>query len=465
MAKMVRITSAFPAQDTGKPMTYEFDLDVPEQAADYAATKKSWEAEGARYKASQRNVFRTKPGSPEEMQLGLLQERNLRDMNHDAPVGGAMAGEAVGGALGAPFGPWGTRIGATGGAWLGGAAGGAAAGENPIKSGNEMAAYSLAGRGAGRLLRGAGSKLMESALNPPAWINEAFPGTWRTALRERIGLANPRTLSEGLAETGIPGAERTGVSERLLGNQTGLTGQFAAGKKLDMAEQRVQQMLQKAQAVKPARLANGTMGQRGGRISLDKDVLPEVQRRLRVSGPLSRKPSGRIDAQVEVDRILTEVLNENPGAVDYVRAHQIKRGAQTEASDLLEQLQKARANGNLIDANAAIREQVMKELNAVLLDRLRAAVPGYRAAEARVTDLMGLERAMKFRAAQQGAGLDARAGVGGSIRIDPLGLFPEHLRSSVARNLDGPVAAMPQIGKYPVAYALSNLGKPKDEQQ
>lgn len=472
--RTITLRSSFPALDTGKPLEYTYNLDDPEAMAEYSAIKKAWDAEGARYRASQRNVFRTKPGSPEDMQLGLLQERNLRDMRKGAPQLGAAIGEGIGGAAGIPVAAL-TKMPAavpamqTGGAWLGGAAGGALIGENPVSAGNEMAAWSLAGHGVGAGLRGLGSGLMRSAMDPPAWISESFPGTWRTALRERIGLSNPRTLTEGLAETGIPGAERAGIGEVLLGNRTGLTGSAASAKKIQAAEANVQAMLQKAQAVQSnVRLANGTIGRKGAKISLEKDIIPEVRRRLAGRGPLSRKPAGRIDALVEADQILRQIVDENPGAIDLVRAHQIKRGAQTEAADLLESLNSARASGSILDqthTSAQIRERVMKTLNDVMLERLRAAVPGYRAAEARVTDLMGLERALKFREAQQVGGLDVRAGNSGALRFDPFGFLPPHLRSTVARNLAGPAPIAAQVGKFPVATALSNLGRTDEETQ
>ena len=119
--KKIRLTSSFPAADTGKPMVYEFDTSDPAQMAEYSAIKKEWDAEGARYKASQRNVFRTKPGSPEEMQLGLQQERNLREMRRGAPQAGAAVGEGVGTYVGALTGnPAIAKNLGTAGAWLGG---------------------------------------------------------------------------------------------------------------------------------------------------------------------------------------------------------------------------------------------------------------------------------------------------------------------------------------------------------
>lgn len=170
----------------------------------------------------------------------------------------------------------------------------------------------------------------------------------------------------------------------------------------------------------------------------------------------------------EADAILTQFVTENPGAVDFVRAHQLKRGAQTEAANLLESLNSARANGSILDqshTSAQVREKVMKEINAVLLERLRKGVPGYHAAEARVADLIGLERAMKFREAQQVGGLDVRAGNTGAIRVDPFGLFPPHLRSTIARQLEGPLAGTARIAPMPLSYQFSNLGRPKEEGQ
>ena len=169
---------------------------------------------------------------------------------------------------------------------------------------------------------------------------------------------------------------------------------------------------------------------------------------------MGRMPAGRLDAQVEVDALLKQIRDENPGAIDFVRAHAMKRGAQTEAADLLEQLTKARANGNLIDSQSELREKVMKELNAVLLKRLRASVPGYHAAETRLADLMGLERAFKFREAASAAGPEARMG-GSTLRFNPEGLIPEHLRSTLARNMTGPAQPFARAAVYPLNYYLS----------
>ena len=463
MANIKSLSSA-PLNDpeTGKPMIWDYDMDVPRDAQAYVDTRKKWAEEAKQFREANRNVFRLDQNSPGATLLRGQVPINLETMRKEAiPQGAAATGAYIGSALGslpamtpaAAITPYTRAAGSVGGAWLGGALGAKPVGRDPVQTGNEMAITDAAGLATAGLLNAGGQRLMRSALDPPSWISEHFPASWRTALRERIGLANPRTLAEGLAETGTPGAERAGLGERLLGNQTGLTGAAATKVKLDKAEATVQTLLQRAQAVQPARLANGTMGRRGGRIDLENDVLPEVARNLR-KGAMGRMPAGRLDAQVEVDALLKQIRDENPGAIDFVRAHAMKRGAQTEAADLLEQLTKARANGNLIDSQSELREKVMKELNAVLLKRLRASVPGYHAAETRLADLMGLERAFKFREAASAAGPEARMG-GSTLRFNPEGLIPEHLRSTLARNMTGPAQPFARAAVYPLNYYLS----------
>lgn len=465
MANIRKLSSApLNAPDTGKPMEYEFDMDVPAEAQAFADTRKKWAEEARQFREANRTVFRLDQNSPGATLLRGQVPINLETMRKEAvPQAGGGAGAILGGTLAGAgtlaltknptAAAWAQRAGSAGGAWLGGAMTAPFAGRDPVQTGNEMALTDVAGQGLAAGAKGLGGMLMRSGLNPPAWISEHFPATWRTALRERIGLANPRTLSEGLAETGTPGAERAGIGERLLGNQTGLTGSAAAKVKLDQAEASVQQLLTRAQAVQPARLPNGTMGRRGVRIDLEKDVLPAVRRRIR-AGAIGRMPAGKFDAMVEVDALIQQILDENPGSVDLVRAHRLKRGAQTEAADLLEQLTKAKANGNLIDNQSELREKVMRELNAVLLERLRKLVPGYHAAEARLADLMGLERAFKFREAAQVGGPDLRMG-GNTLRFDPLGLIPEHARSTMARQLDGPLSGFARAAVYPANYLVS----------
>lgn len=465
MANIRKLSSApLNAPDTGKPMEYEFDMDVPEEAQAFADTRKKWAEEAKQFREANRNVFRLDQNSRGATILREQTAINAENMRKEMiPQGGAGAGAMLGGTLAGAgtlaltknpgAAAWAQRAGSAGGAWLGGALSAPFVERDPVQTGNEMALTDVAGQGLAAGAKGLGGLLMRSGLNPPSWISEHFPATWRTALRERVGLANPRTLSEGLEDTGVAGAERAGIGERILGNETGFTGSAATKVKLDKAEATVQTLLQRAQAPRAVRLPNGTMGRRGGRIDLENDVLPEVARNLR-KGAMGRMPAGRLDAQVEVDALLKQIRDEHPGAIDFVRAHAMKRGAQTEAADLLEQLTKARANGNLIDSQSELREKVMKELNAVLLKRLRALVPGYHAAETRLADLMGLERAFKFREAAQIGGPELRMG-GNSLRFDPFGLIPEHARSTMARQLDGPIPGFARAAVYPANYLLS----------
>lgn len=467
MANVKRLSSApLNDPDTGKPMVYEFDMDVPDEAREYVRVKQDWQAKAKMFRKANREVFRLDQNSPEATMLREQSDVNLRYMPHGVPTAAGIVGENLGQAAGtvAPLligqpelMPVGRTAGGLAGAYAGGDLGARMVGMNPRAEGTRAVVASGLGRAAAAGLRAGGTALMKSGLNPPAWLNERFPATWRTAMRERLGLASPRTVQEGLAETGIPGAERASVGERLLGNQSGLTGSFAAARKEALAEERVQALLQRAQKPVRTTLSTGLPGMKGAKIDLEKDVLPEVRRRLVVTGSTSRKPMGRLDETVEIDKIINEIWGENPAKVDLVRAHQLKRGAQEMSADLLEQIQSIRSGGGQVEATAELRERVARELNAVMLDRLRATVPGYRAAEARVTDLMGLRRAFRFREAQQAGGPEVRAGMGGALRFDPSGLLPEHMRTTLARHLGGPTQTFARTVPYPVAYGTSPL--------
>lgn len=473
MANVKRLSSG-PINDpeTGKPMVYEFDMSDPAQARDYVETKRDWEAKAKQFRSANRNVFRLDQNSPEATLLREQSQSNLNAIPKGVPVATGMAGEWLGERIGAAAPllagqpeliPLAKTAGGIGGAYAGANLGARMVGLDPNAEGLRSAAASGVGRGLSAAVRGGGMALMKSGLNPPAWLNERFPGTWRTALRERLGLASPRSVSEGLSETGIPGAERAGVGERLLGNTTGLTGSYAARRKEQLAEQNVQLMLQRAQKPIRTTLSTGLPGMKGAKINLKDDVIPEVHRRLR-AGSAGRMPAGRIDAAIDIDKVLAEVLGENPDKVNLVRAHELKRGAQEMAADLLEEIQSIRNGGGQVEATSQTRERVMRELQAVLLERLRTAVPGYRAAEARVTDLMGLRRALAFREAQQGASIDVRAGATGATRFDPEPFFPSHARTTLARHMSGPTQGFARAVPYPVAYWTSPLAKPEGQQ-
>lgn len=467
MANIKSLSSA-PLNDpeTGKPMIWDYDMDVPRDAQAYVDTRKKWAEEAKQFREANRNVFRLDQNSRGATLLRGQVPVNLETMRKEAvPQAGGGTGAVLGGTLAGAgtlaltrnpgAAAWAQRAGSAGGAWLGGALSAPLVERDPVQTGNEMALTEVAGQGLAAGAKGLGSLLMRSGLNPPSWISEHFPATWRTALRERVGLANPRTLSEGLEDTGVAGAERAGIGERILGNETGFTGSAATKVKLDQAEARVQQLLERAQKVQSGvRLSNGTIGRRGAKIDLENDIIPAVRKRLFHDSSISRMPEGRVDAMVEVDNLLRGIVEQNPGAFNLVRAHQLKRGAQTEAVDLLEQLTKAKANLGQVDKSAELREKVMKELNAVLLDRLRKAVPGYHAAETRLADLIGLEKAFKFREAAQIGGPELRMG-GNSLRFDPFGLIPEHARSTMARQLDGPVTGFARAAVYPTNYLMS----------
>lgn len=447
--------------ETGKPMVYRFDMDVPAEAAEYQRVKADWAKKNKMFVQANRNVFRLDQNSPEATLLREHVQTNLNDMPRGVPTLTGAAGEGIGELAGAAapllFGqpelsPMARTAGGLAGSYVGGNLGARIVGLDPNTEGLRSLGASALGRGLSAGIRSGGMALMKSGINPPAWISERFPGTWRTAMSERLGLASPRTISEGLAETGIPGAERASFGERMLGNQTGLTGSYAARQKEAAAEQRVQDLLAKAQKPVRTTLSTGLQGMKGGKIDLAGDVLPEVRKRL-IAGSTGRKPMGKYDEMVEIDKIIKEIWGENPDKVDFVTAHKLKRGSQEMAADLLEQIQSIRNGGGNVEPNWQLRERVARELNSVMLERLRARVPGYRALEARVTDLMGLRRAFAFREAQQAAGIDVRAGATGATRFDPEPFFPSHARTTLARHLGGPTQIAARIAPYPIAAA------------
>lgn len=449
------------AEDTGKPMVWEFDLEKPEDAAEYRRVKADWAEKNKMLQRANRNVFRLDQNSPEAMLLREQSQINMNDIPRGVPTAAGIVGENVGEMAGAAlplaFGqpelsPVGRTAGGMAGAYAGGNLGARMVGLDPNAEGLRSLAASGLGRAASAGLRSGGMALMKSGLNPPAWINERFPGTWRTALAERLGIASPRTVQEGLAETGIPGAERASIGERILGNNTGLTGSYAARQKEAAAEQRVQTLLERAQKPVRTTLTTGLPGMKGAKIDLAGDVLPEVRKRL-LAGSTGRKPMGKYDEIVEIDKIIKEIWGENPDKVKLTEAHRLKRGAQEMAADLLEHIQAIKGGGGNVEPSYELRERVARELQSVMLDRLRATVPGYRAAEGRVTDLMGLQRALRFREAQQGASIDVRAGATGATRFDPEPFFPSHARTTLARHLGGPSQVFARMLPYPLAVA------------
>lgn len=405
---------------------WQFDLNDPKEAAAYAEADSVWNGKP-------RVV--PKPGGPAlgSPELRKQVEAQTREM---IPAGGAGVGSLVGGMGGGMLaGPWGARIGSALGSAAGGAIGAGSIGQDPKAAAGEWAAADVGGQALHGLLRGAGRGMMRSAINPPEWISRNFPGTWRTALREGVGVGGARSVSEG--------PEAAGVVEKMLGNKTGSTGVGATEQLLQRADMNVQKALSRVP---------------GKPLDLARDVLPIVRKNL-ATGSIGRMPTDRAATMKEVDAILKQIATENPGAFDMARGHELKRGAQEISANLYEQLANARKSGSVIDQKSELKEKVMKELAGVLRARLGKDVPGYNAAEARVTDLMGLKRALKYREAMPSEGLGTR--VGHAVYFDPMGLIPEHTRSTVARALYGPGAAAGRVAPYPIFPFLDNAKEGK----
>lgn len=412
---------------------WQFDLSDPREASAYAEADSIWNGKPRMTVQQAEASLGTPASGTPEMRQQITKQLSVAV---SPQMLGASAGAVLGGAGGEMVaGPWGARAGSMAGSSLGGAIGARLSGQDPARAAGEWALADIGGQALHGLLRGAGRGMMRSAVNPPEWISRNFPGTWRTALREGVGVAGARSVSEG--------PEKAGIAEKMLGNKTGSTGASATEQLLQQADMNVQKALSRVP---------------GKPLDLSRDVLPTVRKNL-ANGAIGRMPTERAATMKEVDAILKQIAAENPGAFDMARGHELKRGAQEISANLYEQLANARKSGSVIDQKAELKEKVMKELAGVLRKHLGSAVPGYNAAEARVTDLMGLKRALKYREAMPSEGLGTR--VGHAVYFDPMGLIPEHTRSTVARALYGPGAAAGRIAPYPV---LPFLDKSREAQ-
>lgn len=428
--KNVRILKTpFTDEKTGKPQLWEFDLNDPAQASEYATFRNQWAMEGRRKAVEVVG----------EEQLRKADEATRR-FNEQKPtakdavmMASMLAGGGIGGMAARPLAavlasraavPLGTMIG-TG---VGAGSVEHMAGGTPEQVRGAATTGMLADLTGGLLARGArsgGLQSLRSSVNPPEWISRDHPGTWRTARREGISPGDPRP--------GVEGFERAGTLEKLLGNKTEYTGAKAASELLDPASREVERVL--------ARMPNA-------RVDLS-SVLRRVRYNLmKPGGKFGRLPTRSAERQ-EMEAVLKSIMDENPGAFDLKRTHELKRGAQNVASDLFKQKTDAKKTGALIDRSAEIRELVHREFADELLRRLNK-VPGYRSAENRVQDLMGVEKAFKWREASVPETLDPRLGNTG-FRFDPFALLPEHARGIFGRSLDRLVA--PAVRPVPAAVA------------
>ena len=418
MANFKTVRSPENDPQTGKPQEWRFDMSDPADSAAYAQTMKAWYPDSLKTKNAREaeRIMGSPPQGSPELRSQIVRQIGS-GLTSAIPPGAAGVGAVIGTVGGAAAGgPWGARLGGALGSAAGGALGAQQVGQSP---GEAALGYGLADVGGQAIsggLKAGGEGLMRSAVNPPEWISRYFPGAWRTALREKAGL--------GAARDAVEGPEKAGLIEKMLGNRTGATGANAVESVL----------LPRAESVVQQRLASVP----SQTVNLAKDVVPEVRRRL-LNGSVGRMPIGRAEMTKQVDAVLAQMVKENPGAFDMARFHDLKRGSQEIASNLYEQLANARKSGAVVDQKAAVEEKVMKEAATVMRTILGKKVPGYNAAEARSEALLGLKKALRYREAMPPEGLGTR--VGHAVYFDPMGLIPEHARSTMARGMYGPGAA------------------------
>lgn len=430
MAKLGILKTPFNDEQTGKPQVWEFDLDDPKQAQEYSTFRNLWAMEKRR--AAVEAVGPKQMAEADRMtQQFNAQIPSARDAAMMAAMlGGGAVGSAVGGPLGAVLGSraipaLGAMIGTgTGAGIMEHMAGG---GPEQVRSAatTGMVADRL-GALASRAMRAGGMSSMRSSVNPPEWISRDHPATWRTAMQEGISPADPRNRTEG--------AEVAGALERALGNPTQYTGARAANDLLSRADELVKRRI--------AAVPNA-------RVDLSSVIRRVRYNLLKPGGKLGRLPT-RAAERADMDAVLQSIVDENPGAFDLKRTHELKRGAQNVASNLFKKATDAKKTGAMIDREAEIREIVHREFADELLRRLNKMVPGYRAAENRVQDLMGVEKALKWREASVPENLNPRLGNTG-FRIDPFALMPEHARGILGRGLDR--LAAPAVRPLPTAAA------------
>lgn len=391
-------------------IVYKFPIGSREEYETYKRYKQDWQPRTAKREAAIRN--RPLEESSEAAALNPAGLTSGEQLRLAAP---SIAATVAGGALGGPwmqgvrYAPM-MRIAAAGGA---GAAAAPIAGTDPVGEAKTQAIVQGAGEMLGGGMAMAGRGLQRKVFNTDPALNESFGDIGGAASRERIGVSNPRTISEG--------PEPAGLGEKLLGNMRPLTGSRAAGWELERLRPRIEMTL-----AKDATEHNVAQ------------VTEEVRRRLWKK--LGRRPQ-RAEILNEVDGVIKGIRDENPLTWDNLSAWEKKRGAQEVSVDLLQKRARPAVGNAAADMKADAEQLVNAELQAVLNERL-AKIPGYTPLNNRYRELTGVQRAARAAEVGRDATASPRAVAGGGaprVAFNPLEWLSPQQMSGIGRTLEHPV--------------------------
>lgn len=420
---MRKIKRSLPHPVTGD-MKY-FWLESPEDVKEFEATRRAW-GEIARKRAapSGQDATAVEPAARKQVatKRGIKESANFPERAYARPKltdpevlrSMAPAGLASLASLVPPM-----RYGAlarTALAGLGGALGAPIAGTDPVAEARTQALMQLPGEMISGMTKGLGRGAMRKPLNADPELNAGFGDIGGSALRERIGVANPRTLAEG--------PERAGVGEKLLGNMGPMTGSRETARRMEQLKGQIVPKLAANQMAHdpPA-------------------VFDEVRDRIRKQ--LSKQTTGRGEHLDALDNVIAEAkldpMNQQPW--DNVSAWERKQGAQQKASELLKDRSRIKASSGADDIKADAEILFNAELQKVLNERL-GKIPGYRAMATRYRELEGVRRAMEMAETGRDATASPRAVAGATApraAFNPLEMLSPQAFTTIGRSLDHPV--------------------------
>ena len=298
-----------------------------------------------------------------------------------------------------------------------GAAGSRISGTDPMQEAITQGAMQIPGEAIMGVQRGLGRGAMRKPLNADPDINQSFGDVGGSALRERIGVANPRTLSEG--------PEKAGLGEKMLGNMGPLTGSAEASRRMDELKGRII----------PKLAADKTMHDPNA-------IFNEVRNRIRAQ--LSKQTTGRRAHLDAVDQVIADAKLDpmNTQAWDNVSAWERKQGAQQKGHELLKDRSRIKASSGAEDIAADAEMLFNVELQNVLNERLMK-IPGYRSMATRFRELEGVRRAMLDAEVGRDATASPRAvGGGGNPRValNPVEMLSPQAFTTMGRALDHPAS-------------------------
>lgn len=421
---MRKVRRGLPHPVTGE-MKY-FWLEKPEDAKVFEQTRQAW-GEIARQRAAQSGQDATAvepankkqvmgPGGPRPSadmparaaeRPVLTDEQVLRSM---APAGIASLASLV------PAARYGMLL-RTLLAGAGGALGAPIAGTDPMVEARNQALMQVPGELIAGTFGALGRGAMRKPLNADPELNANFGDIGGSALRERIGVSNPRTISEG--------PEVAGLGEKALGNFGPLTGSREASRRLGELRQRIVSRL----------------GMSRKQYDLEKDFLATVRKELRDELGQLPRPTAAID---EMEDVLKQTVAENFTTMTPLQAWEMRKGAQTSAADLLKKSNRPTASSAAEANRADMEARVDKKLQEVINRRLREDFGniGYGKMMDRYRELEGIRRASEMAETGRDATASPRAVAGATsprAAFNPLEMLSPQAFTTLGRSLDHPL--------------------------